>query len=112
MTEHTTEELWQQLLLNLEKSPRDIPTRPITRKKPIWFYAESDGRSIFVSPSKTQQPSTGIQPHSKLDLTGFTKIYPIHVRRENGESVSQEAKAVTHYQVYWYGLIHACLPLT
>ncbi len=44
-----------------------------------------------------------------LDYKQFVKIYPIYIRRENGDAVSIEATASTVNQVYWFGIIKEIL---
>lgn len=100
---------WHIIINDLKNNPRDLHTVPKTNVKPKWFYTYTDGDKIHVTNAKEHTPSSTISTTRKLDFTGFKKIYPIHLRREKGESVSQEATAATVNQVYWYSIITFCL---
>lgn len=99
---------WQKIINDLKNNPRDLHTVPKTNKKHLWFYAYTDGEKIYVTNAKENTPSSKISSTRTLDFASFEKIYPIHLRREKGESVSQEATATTRNQVYWYSIITFC----
>lgn len=100
---------WLKIIQDLKDNPRDLHTVPKTSAKPKWFYAYTDGDKIYVENAKEHNPSSSISLRRALDFTNFEKIYPIHLRREKGESVSQEATKATVNQVYWYSIITFCL---
>ena len=100
---------WQNIINDLKNNPRDLHTVPKTNKKHLWFYAYTDGKKIYVTNAKENTPSSKISSTRTLDFAGFEEIYPVHLRREKGESVSQEATATTRNQVYWYSIITFCL---
>lgn len=83
---------WQIIINDLKNNPRDLHSVPKTSAKLKWFYAYTDGDKIYVTNAKEHTPSLTISITRKLDFTNFAKIYPIHLRREKGESVSQEAQ--------------------
>lgn len=100
---------WLKIINNLKNNPRDLHTVPKTKKQPLWFYAYTNGEKIYVTNAKENTPSSKISSVRTLDFDSFEKIYPIHLRREEGENVSQEATATTRNQVYWYSIISFCL---
>lgn len=100
---------WQMIINDLKINPRDLHTVPKTNVEPRWFYAYTDGDNIYVTNAKEHKPSSKISTPRKLKFSTFEKIYPIHLRREKGESVSQEATSITVNQVYWYSIITFCL---
>jgi hypothetical protein len=85
---------------------QEFPTTPKINVHPKWFCAYSrNGREIEVSPSVHHKPSSKISGIRILTENDFKKIYPIYLRREKGESVSDEAQAATFNIVYFYSLI-------
>jgi len=101
--------LWLRIIKDLSYNPRDLHTVPKTNKKPLWFNAYSDGKFIYIDNAKDHVPSSNISATRKLNLSEFERIYPIHIRREQGEIVSKEAQKATVNQVYWYSIIKFCL---
>ena len=98
--------VWNEIVRELSKTPRDIQTVPL-RGKGKWFRAYSDGANVFVMCSKEHSPSCKISKVRKLDqehCVGMTELYH---RRRRGESVSREACDLTRHQVYWYGIFSA-----
>lgn len=100
---------WLKIIQDLKDNPRDLHTVPKNSAKPKWFYAYTDGDKIYVENAKEHTPSSSISLRRALDFTNFEKIYPIHLRREKGESVSKEATKATVNQVYWFSIITFCL---
>ena len=101
--------VWQEIKDDLQRNPRDIPTVPKQKKEPLWFHASSDGNYVYISNAKTHRPSSSIKGIRNLSEAEFERIYPIHIRREKGEAVSKEAAKATMNQVYWYGILTACV---
>jgi hypothetical protein len=60
---------------------------------------------ILKLPRLYNKPSSKISGIRILTEEGFKKIYPLYLRRKNGESVSEEAHAATFNIVYFYSLI-------
>ncbi len=104
MTENA-DEVWKNIINKLAAGRIELPTTPITKKAPLWFSATTDNEHIFVSSAKDHQPSSKITMERKLTQKNFRKVYPLYLRRINGESVSAEATAATVNQVYYYSLI-------
>ena len=100
---------WLKIINDLRSDPRDLHTTPKTNKKPLWFFACTDGTFIYVSNAKNHSPSTNISVTRKLGYAEFERIFPIHLRRERGESISIEAALATKNQVYWYSIFNFCL---
>ena len=100
--------IWNQILYNIRRNPRDLPTRCINNKQPIYFYTYSDYDNIKVKNANVETPSASIKTERTLTFTEFEKIYPIYIKREQGKRVSKEATAVTRNQVYWFSIIYNC----
>lgn len=100
---------WFKIIEDLRSNPRDLHTLPKTNKNPLWFYTYTDGNYIYIDNAKEHTPSSKISLTRKLSFPEFERIYPIHLRREQGESVSQEATEATVNQVYWFSIIKFCL---
>lgn len=93
---------WNMILSRVEGKRIELPTVPITKKAPVWFSATTDGKTIFINRAIEQSPSSKISVQRKLNYSKFQKVYPLYLRRENGESVSSEVTAVTVNQVYYF----------
>lgn len=104
----TNLEYWNQLLSSLKGINHELPTTPKTKVTPKWFSACTDGTCIYISNATEHQPSCSINGNRKLDYKQFEKIFPLFLRREQGEQVSTEAAQSTFNQVYWYSLIYHC----
>ena len=100
---------WLGIISDLKSNPRDLHTTPKSNKKPLQFYAYTDGKYIYIDNAKGNTPSSKISSKRKLTFTELEKIYPIHLRREKGESVSRGATEATRNQVYWYSIFKFCL---
>jgi hypothetical protein len=104
----TTLELWHKLFSSLGSKPQEFPTTPKSNRKPLWFSAYIDGNCIYVRNAKEHQPSCSILGERKLTYKEFEQMYPIYLKREQGEPVSKEAQVISFNQVYWYSLIKHC----
>lgn len=101
-----TSEAWNTIIAILSKKPTEFPTVPKTKRIPVWFMASTDGEKIFIDEAKINKPSSKLSLRRMLEYRTFEKIYPLYIRRENGEQVSAEANVITVNQVYYYSLIH------
>lgn len=87
----------------------EFSTTPKTKRDPVWFSAIFDGDVILINKAINNRPSSNLKMPRKLTYKTFQKVFPLYLRRERGESVSAEAKAITVNQVYYYSLIkHLC----
>lgn len=104
----TIRELWQKLLSHLGSQSLEFPTTPKQNRTPVWFSAKAVAGCIYVGNAKAHTPSCKISGARKLTFTEFERMYPIYLKRENGEQVSAEATQASVNQVYWYSLIKHC----
>jgi hypothetical protein len=100
-----SKQAWEKIIDALRGKAIELPTVPKTLKSPIWFSATTDGTNIYINVATFNKPSTKISAQRTLSFDNFCRIYPIYLRRENGEQVSQEAASTTFNQVYYYSLI-------
>lgn len=96
---------WNTIVRSLDGKRLEFPTVPKTKKEPVWFSATSDGTSILISEAKDHKPSSKLTMQRKLTYKTFEKVFPLYLRRENGEQVSCEVSAITVDQVYYFSLI-------
>lgn len=101
----TSLQVWKAIISRLEGKRIELPTVPKIKKKPVWFSATTDGEIIFINEAIDHKPSSKLSVERKLKYSKFQKVYPLYLRRENGEKVSEEAKAITLNQVYYFSLI-------
>lgn len=83
----------------------EFHTVPKINRKPLWFTASSDGNFIYIDNAVVNKPSSKLSVVRKLDFKNFLKVFPLYLRRENGEVVSAEVSKVTLNQVYYFSLI-------
>ena len=98
--------MWNNIITELQNTPRDIQTVPL-HGVGKWFYAYSDGKSVYIANSKSHTPSCKISKTRRLENDKFEKMLKLYRRRCAGEAVSQEATELTQNQVYWYGIFSA-----
>ena len=96
---------WNTIVEKLTGNRMELPTVPKTRKVPVWFSATTNGETIFINEAIDHTPSSKLSVERKLSFSDFQKVYPLYVRRENGESVSSEVTAVSVNSVYYFSLI-------
>ncbi|MBN9647595.1 hypothetical protein J0L31_11385 [Terrisporobacter glycolicus] len=99
------EGIWNKIIDALSKSEKEFPTIPKTKKEPVWFLANTDGDKIYINEAVENSPSSTLKCKRTLTYEKFKEIYPIYLRREKGEKVSNEATNITRNQVYYYSLI-------
>lgn len=97
---------WNTIIHKIEEKKRiELPTVPKTKKVPVWFSVTTDGKTIFIDEATEHKPSSKLSVQRKLHYNTFQKVFPLYLRRENGEQVSSEATAITLDQVYYYSII-------
>jgi len=102
-------EAWNMIISRLENNRVELPTVPKNKKVPVWFAATTDGKTIFINEALDHNPSSKLSVERKLNYNTFQKVYPLYLRRENGEAISSEVSAITVDQVYYFSLIkHFC----
>jgi hypothetical protein len=96
---------WNNIINRLEGNKIELPTVPKTKKTPVWFSATTDGKTIFINQAIDHSPSSKLSAQRMLNYKTFQKVYPLYLRRENGEAVSSEVSAITVDQVYFFSLL-------
>ena len=97
----TASEAWNAIVGGLLESPEELPTVPKIKRTPVWFFASTDGETIFINEAKFNKPPSKLSMSRMLVYKTFQKIYPLYQKRENGEQVSAEATAIIVNQVYY-----------
>lgn len=94
-------EIWQEIKCFLAQHPGIYRTRLQNKSMGVRFGAKltEDGR-VQVTLRKGQ--------HHTLPDKDFSALYPLYFRREQGEAVTDEALAESHYSIYFWGLIYWC----
>lgn len=101
---------WNTIVSKLKGNPMEIPTVPKTKRNPVWFFAIAVGENIFIIQASDNKPSSQLSMQRRLEYKTFEKVYPLYLKRENGEKISYEVTAITVVnQVYYFSLIkHLC----
>lgn len=96
-------ELYEKIVLKIKENPKDIKTVPLNRTG-LCFYTYIEDNKIFIQPSKTKLPTSSVKKHTQITKASLEKMYPLYLRRKNGEKVSKEAKKLSFVQVYCYAI--------
>ena len=99
------ESIWENIIQSIEEAEIELHTVPKTNKQPLWFAITTDGTKIFVNNAKHNAPSSKLSMTRTLSFKDFAKVYPLYVRREKGECVSEEVTKTTANQVYHFAVI-------
>ena len=95
--------MYNKIIAEFSKSPRDICTVPLKSNTRKWFFVFVQDNTVFIEPAHNKAPSSQVK-RRKLPESECEKILEIYHRRAKGQSVSKEAQACTYSQVYWYGI--------
>ena len=97
---------YSELLNQFKNNPRDVITKPTTKKAGLWFYTYVENGKIIVDAAKYHTPKSSISHPRVLSESELEKIYKLYIQRKQGKSVSQQATKTTRNQVYWYGIFN------
>ena len=98
---------YMDLVNSFRANPREIPTAPINGSAPKWFYVYENQGSVFVSSGRDHVYACHVNPDRRLNRAEFSDMLNIYLRRKAGAAVSQEAKARSINQSYWFGVFKA-----
>ena len=98
--------MWEEIIRSFTENPRDVQSKPLSKRTPLWFYVYVENGTLYVDRAKEHLPSSNLSVRRKLsnsaDKCGI--MFDIYSRRKCGEPVSGEATAITVNQIYWYGV--------
>ncbi len=94
---------YNDLVNSYRAEPREIPTSPLMKVSPKWFYVYEKGGQVFASSGREHANASRICPERRLNEDEFSMMLDLHHRRERGAPVSAEAKASIN-QSYWFGI--------
>ena len=94
------------LVNSYKNNPRDVSTKPLTKKEGKWFYVYVDNGKIYIDVAKEHTPKCSISKPRILFEKEIEEIFELYVKRKQGYSVSAQAAAITMNQVYWYGIFN------
>ena len=95
--------MYQKIISEFSKHPRDIHTIPLKPHTPKWFFVFVKENIVFIEPAHHKMPSSKVKTRKLLE-TECNEMLEIYHRRLSGEAVSKKAQECTHSQVYWYGI--------
>lgn len=101
----TSLEAWNTIIHRLKGNRIELPTVPKNKRVPVWFSATTNGEKVLINEAVDHKPSSKLSGVRTLTYRNFEKVYPLYLKRENGESVSAEVTAITVNQVYYFSLI-------
>jgi len=104
----TSQESWLKIVAYLKAESIEFPTVPKIKRDHVCFEASTDGEIIMIKTAKYNRPSSQLTMQRKLSYKVFEKVYPLYLRRNKGEAVSNEALKATVDQVYYFSLIRHC----
>ena len=95
--------MYQQIVAEFTKCPRDLHTVPLRSKSYTWFHVFVENGNVMVEASRHNTPKSAVR-RRVLHEKECNTILEIYHRRLAGEKVSREAKECTYSQIYWYGI--------
>ena len=98
--------MYQQLLNEFSRNPRDVHTVPLQNRKPLWYYVFVRNDRLYIEPAHIQTPKSSVK-RRQLQEKECSHILNLYHRRLRGEQVSSDAQACTYSQVYWFGIFSA-----
>lgn len=101
--------VYDKIIDNLQKEPRELQTVPTVNRVGKWFYASVQNSQIVIEGAKKHNPPSKITVPRKLNANECEPMFQLYLRRNAGQKVSDEAASTTYNQVYWYSLFHNCL---
>ena len=96
--------IYECILRNIQQNPQEIHTIRLNSDDGLWFSVFVENEQIFVSPATEHTPASKAQPHKLITKTALERMFPLYVRRKNGEQVSQEALQAAYVIVYCYAI--------
>lgn len=102
------ENIWKSIIQDLTDNPRDIPTAVKPPRTPLYFHASTNGKAVFIDNAETNSPSVNLNSRRRISEKDFYKMYPLYLKRENGESIAKEVEEVGEAkknQSYTFGVI-------
>ena len=97
--------MWESIIAEFTKNPRDVKTVPIIPREPKWFYVLVEADNLYVESGRTHFNHSQISDRRNLQRVEFKTMLDLYHRRKRGEAVAAEAKQRTQNQVYWYGIL-------
>ncbi len=98
------DEIWNEIKREFAACPRDVRTRPLGNREPVWFFVSCTDNKVMISNGRTHGRKSVIHGARTLKREELEAIFDLYQRRKTGESVSLMAKEITQNQVYWYGI--------
>lgn len=95
---------YEDLVRSFENNPRDIITRPTTRREGKWFYVFTENGHVVVTGANEKCPKCSISKPRVLQERECQVMYELYLLRKQGKQVSKEAAQSSMNQVYWYGI--------
>lgn len=92
---------WDRVVEKINKGHTELQT---LNRFEDWFTVSHKGETIFVNKSH-QKPTVRIDDTVMLYMKKFIEVYPLYLRREKGEDVSEEATKLTVDQVYFFSIM-------
>lgn len=98
------QKIWESLICEFSKNPRDVKTVPVVQREPKWFYVSAVNDMLYVESGRTHSNKSNISIGRSLNKQKLESMLDLYHRRKRGETVSAQAKQTTVNQVYWYGI--------
>ena len=96
--------IYECILRNIQQNPQEIHTIRLNGDDGVWFSVFAENERIFVSPATEHTPASRVRPYTRITKTALERMFPLYVRRKNGEQVSQEALQAAYVIVYCYAI--------
>lgn len=96
--------MWDEIVKEFTKNPRDVHTVPMNNKKPRWFFVYTENGKIYIDEARNHVPSSSLKQRLVLHKDELEIMKELYKRRKLGEKVSKLAIDNSRMSVYWYGI--------
>lgn len=94
---------YADLVREFRANPREIPTDPLIKKTPLWFYVYANHGAVYVASGREHPNASRISYDRRLPEKEISFMLELYQRRKRKEQVSLEAQRSKH-QSYWFGI--------
>ena len=52
--------MWEEIIKSFKENPRDVHTKPLSRRPVLWFNVYVENGKLYVDRAKTETPSSSL----------------------------------------------------
>lgn len=99
-------ELWQKIINDISKNPRDFRTVTKNRRQPVWFHAKAEDEYILITNALKERPSSKLSIPRKIFYSDFKTVYEYYDKWNSGVvGIRDEVRKLSRNTAYIFALI-------